>query len=83
MFGPLGLVGQQFVRFLDSLELVLALASFGLVLYLVGMALEDQLPVGGADFGCCRIFGDTEDSIWIGSRGDQHVGTGAWREWTS
>jgi hypothetical protein len=65
IFGSLGLVGKKLVGLLYLLKLFLSFAALRLILHLVRVALENQLPMGGLDLSEGRILLNSEDSIWI------------------
>jgi hypothetical protein len=50
---------------LDLLKFILSLGLLRGILDLVGMALENELPVGGLDFCGLGVLGDLEDIVRI------------------
>ncbi|KAH9828656.1 hypothetical protein Tdes44962_MAKER09239 [Teratosphaeria destructans] len=66
------LVADDLVGGLDLVEVVDGESLPGLVLDLVGVTLQDQLPVLGLDGGGAGILGDTEGSIGILRQGKSH-----------
>ena len=65
VFFPLGIVAEDLVCLLHALELILLDGLQVRVLYLVWVALEDELPVGRLDGAEVCILIYTECFVWV------------------